>query len=181
MTLQNLQLHRRVFTKLFNFSRLSISSYADNAKLKRRGGLWVTMPAIKSDRGETHFLEVVLPEQANHYGTLYGANALHMMGKAAFVCATRHAGCAVVMAKADNIEFARPVRLGAIVDVRARVVFQGRSSMTVLVEVSPEEWRDAADGAPSISGRFMMVAVDQNGVPRAISVSDQQCSGGTTS
>mgnify|MGYP003449498611 CR=1 FL=1 len=40
---------------------------------------------------ETRFVEMVFPEQANHYGTLFGGHALSLMGKAAFVSATRHA------------------------------------------------------------------------------------------
>ena len=32
---------------------------------------------------ETRFVEMVFPEQANHYGTLFGGNALSLMGKAA--------------------------------------------------------------------------------------------------
>ena len=69
----------------------------------------ITAQQGSSQQARASVLEVVLAEHANHYGTLYGANALHMMGKAAFVCATRHARCAVVMAKADSIEFIRPV------------------------------------------------------------------------
>ncbi len=125
-----------------------------------------------SGQGLANFLEVVLPEQANHYGTLYGPCALHMMGKAAFVCATRHAGRPVVMAKADSIEFLRPIRIGSIIEVRARIVFQGKSSMTVGVEIAPEN-PAGGDAAPAITGRFMMVAVDGDGRPVPISVSDQ--------
>jgi acyl-CoA hydrolase len=126
-------------------------------------------PIIEEPHAAT-FLEIVLPEQTNHYGRLYGANALQMMGKAAFVCATRHARCAVVMAKADSIEFARPILLGSIIDIRARIVFRGRSSMTVVVEIVP----DGPSGrvAPAISGRFMMVAVDDAGSPIPIAHSD---------
>lgn len=30
---------------------------------------------------ETRFVEMVFPEQANHYGTLFGGHALSLMGK----------------------------------------------------------------------------------------------------
>ena len=81
MSSQTLQIHRIPFTKLRIFSGLRISSYADTAELKspsehRR----LNMQAITSDQAEARFLEVVLPEQANHYGTLYGANTLQIMG-----------------------------------------------------------------------------------------------------
>ncbi len=130
----------------------------------------VDYPVGAISQSQAHTLEVVPPGQANHYGTLYGANALQMMGKAAFVCATRYARCPVVMAKADNIEFRRPVRLGEIIDIGARVAFRGRSSMTVLVDMVADD----ADGAePAISGRFMMVAVDSDGAPVPIPDFDQ--------
>ena len=93
-----------------------------------------------------------------------------MMGKVAFVCATRHARCPVMMAKADGIEFLRPIPLGSIVEIRAHVAFQGRSSMTVVVGIVPED-STGKDVAPAITGRFMMVAVDDAGRP--VPVSDQ--------
>ena len=126
---------------------------------------------ITSGPGQALFLEVALPEQASHHGTLHGPDALRMMGKAAFVCAARHAGCPVLMVKADNVEFARAIRIGSTVKVRAKVVFQGRSSMTVVVEIVPDNPDD--DPAPAITGRFMMVAVDGDGRPVPIPVSDQ--------
>jgi len=129
------------------------------------------MRAITSDLGPTRLLEIVLPEQASHHGTLHGVNALQIMGKAAFACATRHARCPVVMAKADCIEFRRAIRIGAVIDVNAQVVFQGRSSMTVTVEIAPDP-AEAREDTPAITGRFMMVAVDRDGVPVPIPLSD---------
>lgn len=112
-------------------------------------------------------------EPAGGFDACRPADALHLMAEAALRCAGRHAGCAVVMAKADGIEFARPVPAGSAVDIRAEIAFQGRSSMTVLVGIAPR-----GDGAPrtgpSISGRFMLVAVDGAGRPVPIPVSDQR-------
>lgn len=127
---------------------------------------------IIAQPGQASLLEVVLPEQANHYGTLYGANALQMMGKAAFVCATRQARCPVVMARADEIEFFRPIPLGSIIEIRAHIAHQGRSSMEVNVEIVPEQ-PAGQDATPAIIGRFRMVAVDKEGRPVSIPVSDQ--------
>lgn len=112
---------------------------------------------------EVRLVDLVVPEHTNHYGTLYGATALQVMGKAAFICASRYARCAVVMAKADNIEFRKPVRLGEIIDVSARVVFHGRSSMTIVVDIFTEDSAETSEAL--ISGRFLMVAVDEQGEP----------------
>ncbi len=128
------------------------------------------MPEELSLQSDARFSELVLPALTNHYGTLYGANALHLMGKAAFLCASRHGGCDVVMAKADGIEFHRPVRLGEIIDISARIVFRGRSSMTVLVNAFTD---DSGEKDPAISGHFMMVAVDGDGRPTPLPTTDQ--------
>ena len=57
-------------------------------------------------------IEMIFPEQANHYGTLFGGNALSLMAKAAFVAATSHARMPVVMARSERVDFATPVKVG---------------------------------------------------------------------
>jgi acyl-CoA hydrolase len=131
--------------------------------------------ATTSPQNESRLFEVVLPEHADCRGALDGANALHIMGRAAFSCASRHARCAVMMAKADSLEFVRPIRIGSTVDIRARVVFQGQSSMTVVVEMAPDS-AGAQEEPAYISGRFMMVAVDDSGIPMRIPHSPENLS-----
>ncbi len=128
--------------------------------------------AVPSDHpsdlpGEARLLEMVFPEQANHYGTLFGGTALALMGKAAFIAASRHARCAVVMAASDRIEFHVPVKVGQMIELHAWIERRGRTSMTVAVDVVAET---PATGVrqPAMRGRFEMVAVDANGRPTPI-------------
>ncbi|ULB12393.1 acyl-CoA thioesterase (plasmid) [Cereibacter azotoformans] len=112
----------------------------------------------------TQLIEMIFPEHANHYGTLFGGNALSLMAKAAFVAASRHAGGPVVMARSERVDFATPVRVGEMLELTGRVVRVGRSSMTVEVE-----GRTGEAGAQAVlHGRFEMVAVDAAGRPRAV-------------
>lgn len=164
---QSLQSYAIFFEKLHIFSSSPPAFRAHSVMASTcLGHCRLSESAIATEQNETRFLEVAVPEHADCYGMLDGANALYTMGKAAFLCATQHAHCAVVMAKADSIEFVRPIRIGCTIDVRARVVFQGQSSMTVIVEMMPDN-PDAPESA-SISGRFMMVAVDENRIPMRI-------------
>jgi acyl-CoA hydrolase len=110
---------------------------------------------------------MVFPEQANHYGTLFGGNALSLMGKAAFVAATRRARQSVVMATSDKIEFHEPVRVGELVELVARVERVGRSSMTVAVDMIREDLISGRRKA-AVRGTFEMVAVDEFGRPVSI-------------
>ena len=116
---------------------------------------------------ETRFVEVVFPELANHYGTLFGGNALNLMGKAAFVAATRHARHNVVMATSERIEFHEPIPVGELVELIARVERAGRSSMTVSVEIVRENLLSGTRKSV-VHGSFEMVAVDDNGRPISI-------------
>lgn len=123
-----------------------------------------TVAPVAANGGETRFVEMVFPEQANHYGTLFAGNALALMGKAAFVAATRHARVAVVMASSDKVEFHAPVRVGELVEFTARVTRVGRSSMTVIVEAVSEQLV-SGDRHLALRGSFEMVAVDDAGKP----------------
>ena len=133
------------------------------------------MQAITSDQVEARFLEAVSSGHADQSGT----SALQVMCKAAFVCASRHGRCAVAMAKADSIEFAGLIGIGAIIDVRASIIFQGRSSMTVAVEIVTQN-PVVRTGTPSIRGRFLMVAVNADGVPMPIPPHEDQPTTGET-
>lgn len=113
---------------------------------------------------ETRFSEIVFPQLTNHYGTLFGGTALSLMGKAAFLGATRFAGGKIVMARASNVEFLCPVQIGEMIELAARIDRTGHSSMTVSVNLIAE---DVATRTPRVAatGSFEMVAVDDAGRP----------------
>ncbi len=116
---------------------------------------------------ETRFVEMIFPDLANHYGTLFGGNALSLMGKAAFVAATRRARRNVVMATSDKIEFHEPIRVGELIELVARVERIGRSSMTVAVAMIRENLI-SGQRKSVVRGTFEMVAVNDSGRPVAI-------------
>jgi acyl-CoA hydrolase len=66
---------------------------------------------------ETRLMEMVFPEQTNHYGTLFGGQALALMDKAAFMVASRYARLPVVTASTEKIDFHVPVRQGQLVEL----------------------------------------------------------------
>ncbi len=113
---------------------------------------------------ETRFAEMVFPDQANHYGALFAGAGLALLSKAAFVAASRRARGDVVMARSEAADFHTPVRVGELLDLSARVVRVGRSSLTVQVEGVAETLSTGAR-RPALSGRFEMVAVDADGRP----------------
>ena len=120
---------------------------------------------------ESRLMEMVFPEQANHYGTLFGGQALALMDKAAFMVASRWARLPVVTASTEKVDFHAPVKQGQLVELVSRVVRTGRTSITVEVELYGE---DILTGARTLStrGRIILVAVDADGRPTQVPAFD---------
>ncbi len=129
------------------------------------------MPSESVDSGlrpsEARLWEIVFPDHANHLGTLFGGQALAWMDKAAFIAATRYARRTVVTARSEQVDFHIPVRQGQLVELIARVVETGRSSMRVEVELHTE---DAKAGTRQLCtrGHFVMIALDEDGKPAVV-------------
>jgi acyl-CoA hydrolase/ferritin len=109
-------------------------------------------------------VEVMLPHQGNPAGNVHGGEIMKMMDTAAGVVAARHAHANVVTAKVEELNFLRPVHIGELVFVNARLVFVSRTSMEVRVEVETEnlatETRHQA-----LTASFIYVALDRSGNP----------------
>ncbi|KGM57316.1 thioesterase [Lysobacter arseniciresistens ZS79] len=116
---------------------------------------------------ETRTVEIVFPDHSNHLGTLFGGQALAWMDKAAFIAASRHARCTVVTARSERIDFRAAVSTGALVELVARVVSTGRTSMEVEVEMHCEDLH-SGHAHLATRGRFTMVALDDAGRPAPV-------------
>lgn len=116
---------------------------------------------------EARLIDMVFPGQANHYGTLYGGQALAMMDKTAFMVASRYARATMVTASSEKCDFHVPVRQGQLIELHARVVATGRTSITVQVDLFAE---DLLTGERQLGtqGRFVLVALDAEGKPTAV-------------
>ncbi|WBU63343.1 acyl-CoA thioesterase [Paracoccus aerodenitrificans] len=120
-----------------------------------------------TDSDMTVLTEVILPAQANHYGTLFAGNALSMLAKAAFAAASRHACANVVLGSVSDLRFTAPVPVGSLFSVHAHVSESGNSSMVVELSGHCEDPATGEKGKV-VQGRFQMVAVNEHGRPRNI-------------
>lgn len=116
---------------------------------------------------EAVLTEIVFPDHTNHLGTLFGGQALAWMDKAAFVAASRYARRTVVTGRSEQVDFKVPVRQGQLVELTARVVGVGRSSMQVDVDLVAEDVL-SGDRRLCTRGRFVMIALDAHGTPAVV-------------
>jgi acyl-CoA hydrolase len=79
--------------------------------------------------------EIVMPGDANHLGTCFGGRIMSWIDMVAAIAANRLVG-SVVTASVDSIEFKRPIKVGDVVTLKARVNRVWNSSMEVGVKIT---------------------------------------------
>ena len=119
------------------------------------------------DRSETRIFKAVFPNTTNHYDTLFGGTALHLMDEASFICATRFSRKKVVTVSTDKIDFSTPIPQGTIIELVARVHKVGRTSCVVKVVIFMEDMYSYKRNK-AVTGLFTFVAVGEDKKPIAI-------------
>lgn len=118
----------------------------------------------KISLGQATVIDIVMPGQTNHYGTLFGGVLMAQMDKAANIAATRYAKTDCVTVSVDNLVFQKPIKLGETVIATANVIYVGKTSL--LVRVKAESETQSGEKKLIIAcADFVFVAVDKNGKP----------------
>jgi acyl-CoA hydrolase len=82
---------------------------------------------------------LLMPNQANPYGTAFGGAIVAWIDMVASMAAQRHCGKEVVTASIDSLSFREPIRVGDHVVLKASVNYVGHTSMEVGVQVIRED------------------------------------------
>jgi len=111
--------------------------------------------------------EIVLPEDTNQYGHVWGGRVMTLIDKAAAIAAVRHSRTNVVTASVDSLIFRAPVKLGHILRLLSSVNATFHSSMEVGVKVISEDPLSGRQ-AHCCSAYVTMVALDAGGRPTPV-------------
>lgn len=116
------------------------------------------------ERSETRIFKAVFPNTTNHYDTLFGGTAMHMMDEVAFITATRFSRQRMVTVSSDKIDFKKAIPSGTIVELIGKVSHVGNTSLRVNVEIYIEQMY--AEGRElAVHGDFTFVAIDEQKKP----------------
>lgn len=110
---------------------------------------------------------LVMPGQTNRHGSLFGGMALSLMDETAAIVATRVARGPTVTVHIESVDFHAPIWQGEAIEVKAKLVSVGTSSMRIRVET----WGECLEEGTRrhcTAAEFVFVAVDEHGVPRPI-------------
>lgn len=111
--------------------------------------------------------KLVMPENLNHFGVLFGGYMLMWTDEVAWVAATlEYPGCRFVTIGMDHVEFRHGVREGTILRFSANRSRLGTTSVSYLVEVHRASG-EAIDEA-IFSTTVALVNVDDHGLKKPL-------------
>lgn len=118
-------------------------------------------PSSASYAETTH---LVLPNDTNTLGNLFGGQLLKWLDISCAISAHRHCKQVVVTAAVNNVSFDRPIRLGDFVTIKAHVSRAFGTSMEVWADVWVED-QESGEKIKCNSAIYTFVAVDRNRQP----------------
>ena len=126
---------------------------------------------------KTTITELMIPSYANFGGKIHGGIILSLMDKAAYACASKHAGSYCVTVAINNVEFLQPVDVGDLVHLKASLNHVGKTSMVVGIRVIAENVKESIVKHTNTS-YFTMVAKDDEGnliqVPKLVLETEEE-------
>lgn len=110
---------------------------------------------------------LMMPQDANIQGNVYGGTIMKLMDEIAGVVAARHCRKNVVTASIDRMSFLKPVYIGNVLILKASVNYVGKTSLEIGVRIEAE---DLATGKTVHTGSSYMtfVALDESGRPASV-------------
>lgn len=116
---------------------------------------------------EVRMADIVLPNQTNGHGTMFGGDVMALMDRAAAVAALRFCRMPVVTASTERIDFRTPIQAGEIIEAVSRVIYVGRTSLIVRIHIYAEHPL-IGERRVCTTGYFSMVAVNEAGRPAQV-------------
>ena len=119
------------------------------------------------DNSKAEVIIRMFPSDANPAGNVFGGAILKHIDMVAGIVAQRHSQTNAVTVSMDKISFLKPVFVGNVLFVTARVNYVQKSSLEIEVNVEAE---DIAKGTRMPTGNAFVtfVALDANGKPSTV-------------
>ena len=127
-------------------------------------------PSINEKTPSQSNAEVIVrmfPSDANPAGNVFGGEILKHIDMVAGIVAQRHSQSNAVTVSMDSVTFLKPVFVGNVLKLNARINYVHNSSMEIEVKVESE---DIVTGIRTITGTAFVtfVGLDANGKPMQV-------------
>ena len=120
-----------------------------------------------SDNREVTLRFLAEPGDQNFGGKVHGGAVMRWIDLAAYACAAGWSGKYCITAYVGGIRFVKPILVGSLVEVKASVIYTGRTSMHLSIDVNARDPKEK-EGFKTTHCIVIMVAVDENGKPAEV-------------
>jgi acyl-CoA hydrolase len=126
-------------------------------------------PTREKSPSESHAEVIVrmFPSDANPAGNVFGGEILKHIDMVAGIVAQRHSQSNAVTVSMDSVNFLKPVFVGNVLTLNARINYVHNSSMEIEVKAEAE---DIVTGIRTVTGTAFVtfVALNKNGKPMLV-------------
>ncbi|ASK55207.1 acyl-CoA esterase [Vibrio tarriae] len=129
---------------------------------------------VNSPRGQLLLRTLAMPADTNANGDIFGGWIMSQLDLAGGILAKEISCGRIVTVSVSSITFKKPVKVGDVVCCYGECTKIGRTSMSINLEVwvKPVKEDGVGDRFQVCEATFNYVAIDTNGRPRAISLSN---------
>lgn len=107
------------------------------------------------------------PTEVNVSGSIHGGAVMKWIDEAGYICAAGWSSRYAVTVYVGGIRFYKPVHVGDLVEVEAKLIYTGTTSMHVAVDVRTGDPK-ARDFQKTTHCIIVFVALDENGKPTPV-------------
>ncbi|MBX7052795.1 MAG: acyl-CoA thioesterase [Flavobacteriales bacterium] len=107
------------------------------------------------------------PSDVNFGGKVHGGAVMKWIDQAGYACAVQWCGGYAVTVYVGGIQFLAPIHIGDLVEVNARIIHTGETSMHIAVDVYSKR-PETAEYRHNTHCVIIFVAMDEKGQPRKV-------------
>ncbi|EHU8076487.1 acyl-CoA thioester hydrolase YciA [Vibrio cholerae] len=130
--------------------------------------------SVNSPKGQLLLRTLAMPADTNANGDIFGGWIMSQLDLAGGILAKEISCGRIVTVSVSSITFKKPVKVGDVVCCYGECTKIGRTSMSINLEVwvKPVKEEGVGERFQVCEATFNYVAIDANGRPRAISLSN---------
>lgn len=122
---------------------------------------------MKNSKRELTLRFLAEPTDVNFGGKVHGGMVMKWIDQAGYACARHWSGGYCVTVYVGGIQFLKPIHIGNLVEIQAKVIYTGRTSMHISIDVLAYDPKEE-EKIKTTHCVIIFVAVDADGNPDPI-------------
>lgn len=122
---------------------------------------------MKNSKRELTLRFLAEPTDVNFGGKVHGGMVMKWIDQAGYACARHWSGGYCVTVYVGGIQFLKPIHIGNLVEIQAKVIYTGRTSMHISIDVLANDPKEE-EKIKTTHCVIIFVAMDAEGNPEPV-------------